>query len=59
MNKLLLLADGGGGAWPHERIKQFIPAVREEEEDKEESGSHGVFLSPVLSSLVVPAGGSD
>lgn len=27
MNKLLLLADEGG-AWPHEKIKEFIPAVR-------------------------------
>lgn len=53
MNKLLLLADEREGAWPHEKT----PKVYSSSERREEGGgggrSHGVFLSPVLSRLVV------
>lgn len=41
VNKLLLQVDERG-AWPHEKTAG--------------GRSHGVFLSPVLSRLVVPAG---
>lgn len=49
MNKLLLLAEGGGGVATGENQTVYSSSER-----RRSRWSHGVFLSPVLSSLVVP-----